>query len=88
VPTQLSAVPNMIRASVVTVLHLTVSCACQLFRRLQLLRKFGNVGLHISAVRSYAQQLFIALRQLKKCGILHADIKPDNILVTAITCHA
>lgn len=32
-------------------------------------------------MRSYTQQLFLALKLLKKCNILHADIKPDNILV-------
>jgi len=41
-----------------------------------------GVGLHMKAVRSYAQQLLSALSFLKKCYILHADIKPDNILVT------
>ncbi|XP_025017943.1 serine/threonine-protein kinase PRP4 homolog isoform X2 [Tetranychus urticae] len=48
----------------------------------EILKKYGkDVGLHIKAVRSYAQQLFLALKLLKKCNILHADIKPDNILV-------
>jgi serine/threonine-protein kinase PRP4 len=48
----------------------------------EVLKKYGNnVGLHIKAVRSYAQQLLLALRLLKKCQIIHADIKPDNILV-------
>lgn len=47
------------------------------------LKKFGkDVGLNIKAVRVYAQQLLIALSLLRKCGILHADIKPDNILVS------
>jgi serine/threonine-protein kinase PRP4 len=48
----------------------------------ELLKKYGNnVGLHMKAVRSYTQQLLLALKLLKKCNILHADIKPDNILV-------
>lgn len=48
----------------------------------EVLKKYGkNVGLHIKAVRSYTQQLFLALKLLKKTGIMHADIKPDNILV-------
>ena len=29
----------------------------------------------------YARQLFVALMHLQKCGIVHADIKPDNVLV-------
>lgn len=45
-------------------------------------KKYGSgVGLHVKAVRSYSQQLFLALKLLRKCQILHADIKPDNILV-------
>jgi serine/threonine-protein kinase PRP4 len=45
-------------------------------------KRFGkDVGLNIRAVRAYAQQLFLALSLLRKCNIMHADIKPDNILV-------
>lgn len=48
----------------------------------ELLKKYGNnVGLHMKAVRSYSQQLLLALKLLKKCSLLHCDIKPDNILV-------
>ncbi|XP_071176659.1 serine/threonine-protein kinase PRP4 homolog [Mytilus edulis] len=48
----------------------------------EILKKYGkDIGLHIKAVRSYAQQLLLALKLLKRSSILHADIKPDNILV-------
>ncbi len=49
----------------------------------EVLKRYGkNVGLHIKAVRSYTQQLLLALKLMKRKGILHADIKPDNILVS------
>ena len=49
----------------------------------EVLKKFGrNVGLNLKAIRSYAQQMFLSLSHLKKCQILHADLKPDNILVS------
>lgn len=48
----------------------------------ELLKKFGrNIGLKLTAVRIYAKQLLIALKHLKNCGVLHCDIKPDNMLV-------
>ena len=49
----------------------------------EVLKKYGkDVGLHIKAVRSYTQQLLLALKLMKRCCILHADIKPDNVLVS------
>ena len=48
----------------------------------EVLRKYGkDVGINIKAVRVYAQQLLLALSLLRKCNIIHADIKPDNTLV-------
>ena len=46
-------------------------------------KRFGkDIGLNIKAVRAYAHQLFLAMSHLRKCNIMHADIKPDNILVS------
>jgi len=48
----------------------------------EVVKRFGkDVGLNIRAVRAYAHQLFLALSLLRKANIMHADIKPDNILV-------
>lgn len=48
------------------------------------LAKFGKgVGISLAATRSYARQLFRALQHLAKHRVVHADIKPDNILVSS-----
>ena len=45
-------------------------------------KRFGkDVGLNIRAVRAYTHQLFLALSLLRKTNVMHADIKPDNILI-------
>lgn len=45
-------------------------------------KRFGkDVGLNLRAVRAYAHQMFLALALMRKANIMHADIKPDNILV-------
>ncbi|SGY40385.1 BQ5605_C003g02365 [Microbotryum silenes-dioicae] len=47
----------------------------------EVVKRFGkDVGINLRAVRAYASQMFMALALLKKCDIMHADIKPDNIL--------
>ena len=47
-----------------------------------MLKKFGrDIGINLKAIRAYAQQMFLGLTLLRKCKILHADLKPDNILV-------
>lgn len=61
---------------------------CMVFENLSLnlrevLRKFGNnVGINLSATRTYAYQIFVSLAHMRKCSIIHADLKPDNILVS------
>jgi serine/threonine-protein kinase PRP4 len=46
------------------------------------IKKFGrNIGLSLNAVRTYTIQMLLSLKHLKNNGILHADIKPDNILI-------
>jgi len=41
-----------------------------------------NKGVALQAIRAYTKQLMIGLRHIHKCGIIHADIKPDNILIS------
>jgi serine/threonine-protein kinase PRP4 len=48
------------------------------------LQKFGKgVGVSLQAVRSYFGQMIAAAAHLQRHGIVHADLKPDNILVSA-----
>lgn len=60
---------------------------CMVFENLsinlrEVLKKFGrDVGINLKAVRAYAQQMFLGLSLMRKCNVLHADLKPDNILV-------
>lgn len=61
---------------------------CMAFENLSLnlrevLKKFGNnVGINLVATRAYAHQIFIGLAHMRKCSVIHADLKPDNILVS------
>jgi serine/threonine-protein kinase PRP4 len=49
----------------------------------EVLKKFGrDRGIdNLKAIRAYAQQMFLGLSLMRKCNVLHADLKPDNILV-------
>lgn len=45
--------------------------------------RYGRgVGLSLQAVRAYATQLLLALSHVASCGVVHADVKPDNVLVS------
>jgi len=39
-------------------------------------------GLTVNAMVAYSKQLFAALAHLKSCEIIHADVKPDNLLIS------
>ncbi|KIW08250.1 hypothetical protein, variant [Verruconis gallopava] len=64
---------------------------CMVFENLgsnlrDLVKSYGRkTGLELQVVKSYAVQMFKALVLLRKCEILHADLKPDNILSDAGT---
>ena len=63
--------------------HVVLAFECLGMNLRETVKKFGkHVGINVTAVRLYARQLFVALRHLTELKIVHADIKPDNILVS------
>ncbi|KAJ2079979.1 U4/U6 small nuclear ribonucleoprotein prp4 [Coemansia sp. RSA 988] len=51
----------------------------------EVVRKYGReTGLSLQAVRVYARHLLLALDLLRRCHILHGDIKPDNCFVSEL----
>eukprot|EP00440_Ansanella_granifera_P024363 gb/GFBE01026464.1/.p1 GENE.gb/GFBE01026464.1/~~gb/GFBE01026464.1/.p1 ORF type:complete len:610 (+),score=170.36 gb/GFBE01026464.1/:1-1830(+) len=42
-----------------------------------------NRGMSLPAVKAYTKQLLIGVRHMHKHNIIHADLKPDNILISA-----
>ncbi|KAF3037342.1 U4/U6 small nuclear ribonucleoprotein prp4 [Didymella heteroderae] len=40
-------------------------------------------GLALPAVKTYARQMFLGLQHLQNCQVIHLDLKPDNVLVSA-----
>jgi len=64
--------------------HILLLFEYQPYNLREIISKFGkNIGIKLCAVRSYAKQLLSALIHLQSHHIVHADIKPDNILVKA-----
>jgi len=64
--------------------HLCLVFECMWDNLRVALKKYTkDKGMSLHAVRSYAKQLLIGLRHVHKCQIIHADIKPDNILISA-----
>ena len=48
----------------------------------EITKKVGrDIGLNLPAVQLFTKQLLLALYHFRECGVLHADIKPDNILI-------
>ncbi|KAJ2232150.1 U4/U6 small nuclear ribonucleoprotein prp4 [Coemansia sp. RSA 485] len=49
----------------------------------EIVRKYGrDSGLSLQAVRIYGSQLLLALDLLRRCEVVHGDIKPDNCFVS------
>jgi len=47
------------------------------------LQKYGQGGgLPLPSVAQYVRQIFCGLRVLRKLKVIHADLKPDNVLMT------
>jgi serine/threonine-protein kinase PRP4 len=66
--------------------HLCLVYECMEMNLRETLNKYGrNIGLSIEGVCLYGRQLFLALSLLHKLKLIHADLKPDNIMVSKDT---
>mmetsp|Transcript_109818 Transcript_109818/g.309651 ORF Transcript_109818/g.309651 Transcript_109818/m.309651 type:complete len:631 (+) Transcript_109818:111-2003(+) len=64
--------------------HLCLVFECMWDNLRVALKKYTkDKGMSLQAVRAYTKQLLIALRHIHRNHIIHADIKPDNILISA-----
>jgi len=62
--------------------HLCIVMEAMHLNLRKLVKKYGKgEGINLKAVRSYGKQLFVALRHISRCGLVHADLKPDNMVV-------
>jgi serine/threonine-protein kinase PRP4 len=48
----------------------------------QMVGQLGGKGISIEWVQMYARQMLVSLSHMKSLNIIHADIKPDNMLVS------
>mmetsp|Transcript_118165 Transcript_118165/g.329532 ORF Transcript_118165/g.329532 Transcript_118165/m.329532 type:complete len:609 (-) Transcript_118165:767-2593(-) len=62
-------------------IFLVFECMCDDLRA-ALKKHTKNKGMALQAVRVYAKQLLVGVRHMHRCEIIHADIKPDNILIS------
>ena len=68
--------------------HLCLVYECMEMNLRETLNKFGRgIGLSLDGVCLYGRQLFTALSHLHRHGYIHADLKPDNIMVSTDTKH-
>lgn len=64
--------------------HLCLVFECMWDNLRMALKKYTkDKGMSLQAVRAYTRQLLTGLRHIHKNNIIHADIKPDNILISA-----
>lgn len=64
--------------------HLCLVFECMWDSLRAALKKYTkDKGVSLQAVRAYTKQLATALKHIHKCSIIHADLKPDNILISA-----
>ncbi|EAR92852.2 cyclin-dependent kinase-like Serine/Threonine kinase family protein (macronuclear) [Tetrahymena thermophila SB210] len=66
--------------------HMCLVFECFAMNLRDALKEYGKgKGFSLDVVRSYAYQIFVALTHLKKNNYIHADLKPDNLLISEDT---
>lgn len=64
--------------------HLCLVFECMWDNLRVALKKYTkDKGMSLKAMRAYTRQLLVALQHIHRLGLIHADIKPDNILISA-----
>jgi serine/threonine-protein kinase PRP4 len=64
--------------------HLCLVFECMWDNLRMALKKYTkDKGMSLKAMRAYTRQLLVALQHIHRLDFIHADIKPDNILISA-----
>ena len=76
-----SSFPSVLVLTTFFCLFFSSFCSCFSFHFVDGGTAVHKTGINIHAVQKYGKQLMAALKHMASRNLVHADIKPDNILV-------